>query len=338
MPAFYEDTTPSIETAGTFLPNTAAAFFFSFPDINGDLFDPSDISVYIYDPSSTLVVDGAKTEKLEKGRYAYEWAIPADATKGTYRMDVTYVTSSLSGDVSETFSETFVVTDATSNYLDSQVLAARAMLESFIGKTQAIPVFNETGRMNGQRTQLEFTFPRWNQPAGAKVYVNGTRTTLPFDVDYMRGRISFQYPLSQYDHVTADYNFRWFADDELDTFIMQSIQIFNQYPPHSGYLLWTLPQRYGITIIEQAAVFALRRLMMDLMYQEPAKVYGGAERADKIMGQLETLKQNYEQELNKLYEQKKYGPYVGLTRTIVVPEYTLPGGRARWFRYLFKGA
>ena len=42
--------------------------------------------------------------------------------------------------------------------------------------------------------------------------------------------------------------------------------------------------------------------------------------------------------LLKLYEQKKYGPYVGLTKTVTAPEFTLPGGRSRWFRYLFKGA
>ena len=28
--------------------------------------------------------------------------------------------------------------------------------------------------------------------------------------------------------------------------------------------------------------------------------------------------------------------FTGLTRAVVVPEYTLPGGRSRWFRYLFK--
>ena len=45
-----------------------------------------------------------------------------------------------------------------------------------------------------------------------------------------------------------------------------------------------------------------------------------------------------EEDLNKMYEQKKFGPYVGLTRMVVVPEYTLPGGRSRWFRYMFTGS
>lgn len=336
MPAFYEETTPKLESVGNFIPNTSAAFFFSFPDANGDLFDPSDIVVSVYDPDETLLVDSAKTEKLEKGRYVYEWFVPSDAPKGLYRMDVTYTQDDGTQLIETTFSQTFTITDAQMSYLDGQVLAARAMLEAFIGKAQAIPVFNEHGRLDGLRQQAEFSFPRWNQPAGVRVFVNGNRTTLPYTVDYVNGRITFDDPLTPYDRVNANYNFRWFKDDELDNFVAQGIQVFNQFPPHSAYLLWTLPMRYGVTAVQQAAVFAIRRLMFDLAFQEPAKVFGGMDRADKIMSQFETLKQNYEQELKLLYEQKKYGPYAGLTRTIVTPEYTLPGGRSRWFRYLFK--
>ena len=88
----------------------------------------------------------------------------------------------------------------------------------------------------------------------------------------------------------------------------------------------------------QAAIFALRRLIMDLHFQEPAKVFGGMERADKLMGSLDSLKKNMEEELNAWYDQKRKQPYSGLTKTFTVPEFTLPGGRSRWFRYLFKGA
>ena len=77
---------------------------------------------------------------------------------------------------------------------------------------------------------------------------------------------------------------------------------------------------------------------MDLHFQEPAKVFGGMDRADKLMGSFDTLKKNIEEDLNNWYEQKKFGPYLGLTKTYTTPEFTLPGGRSRWFRYLFKGA
>ena len=109
----------------------------------------------------------------------------------------------------------------------------------------------------------------------------------------------------------------------------------NTYPPHSGYNLDTLPDRYFTTVLYGAIKDALRTLMGCLMFQQPAQVFGGTEEAAKAFSNFETLKQNYEKDWDKLVEQKKFGPYPK-TRMVVTPEFTLPGGRSRWFRYLFK--
>jgi len=77
---------------------------------------------------------------------------------------------------------------------------------------------------------------------------------------------------------------------------------------------------------------------MCLQFQQPQQVFGGPEGAQKAFSNLEILKKNYEEEWKLLYEMKKLGPYTNLTRSIVVPSYTLPGGRSRWFRMLFSGA
>ena len=76
---------------------------------------------------------------------------------------------------------------------------------------------------------------------------------------------------------------------------------------------------------------------MCLQFQQPQEVFGGPDAARQAFQNLETLKKNYEGDFNLLLEQKKYGSYVGLTKTVVTPEYTLPGGRSRWFRYLMGG-
>jgi hypothetical protein len=67
--------------------------------------------------------------------------------------------------------------------------------------------------------------------------------------------------------------------------------------------------------------------MLCLQFQQPQKVFGGAEQADKVFGNLESLKKNYEEELKAVYVEKKNQPYVGLTRTIITPSISLPGGR-----------
>jgi hypothetical protein len=48
------------------------------------------------------------------------------------------------------------------------------------------------------------------------------------------------------------------------------------------------------------------------------------------------LKKNYEESFKGFLDAKKLGPYPKSV-AVVTPEYTLPGGRSRWFRYIFSG-
>jgi len=329
---------PQVTTTGSFLAGTTSVFFFTFSDINGEIFDPSNIDISIYDSDDTLVESGEAADRIESGKYAFGWEIPSDQDSGIYTLRVDYTLDQLDGSSDEFFTESFVVGESDVNVLNPTVIAYRSFVESLIGYSQRIPVFHEIGRLNKTRTKTAFSFPRWNQPAKAEVFINGEEKTTGFDIDFLKGEIYFSNALSRIDEVTASYNFRWFKDEEIDSFLAESVEFFNQYPPHSAYSLTSIPQRYAVTVSHQAAVFCLRRLIMDLCFQEPAKVFGGMDRADKLTQSLDSLKKNMEEDLNKLYEQKKYLPYVGLTKTVTVPEFTLPGGRSRWFRYLFKGA
>ena len=110
---------------------------------------------------------------------------------------------------------------------------------------------------------------------------------------------------------------------------------FNSFPPVQYYTLENVPAIHMPTILYGAAKDALRQMMMCLQFQEPQQVFGGAEQAQQVFGNIETLKQNYEKDWDRLTEVKKYGRYPR-SAVLVVPEYTLPGGRSRWFRYLFK--
>ncbi len=332
---------PQVNTKGSFLAGTTGLFFLTFSDINGGLFDPSDIDLIIIDRDGATVETIESVDRLELGEYVGEWEIPITQDPGLYTLRVDYVLDLVAGSEVEFFTETFVVLEEDANVIDPVVIIYRKILETYIGFTQRVPVFHEIGRLDEARTCALFSFQRWNQPAGSRVFVNGNLTTTGFTVNFLKGTINFSSILSAYDEVQASYTFRWFTDDELDAFVAQAVDVFNQYPPHTNFNVSTLEANYaraGVTVAHQASVFALRRIILDLIVQEPAKVFGGMDRADKLMGSLNSLKQNYEEQLTKWYEQKAKGPYVGLTKTVTVPEFTLPGGRSRWFRYLFKGA
>ncbi len=323
-----------------FLAGTPAVFMFTFSDIAGDLFDPSDIDIIITEPDGTEAKTADSIDRVYLGEYAFRWDIPTTATIGAYTIEVIFVTETSSGPSTSSFSEKFIVGEVEGDSIwNVNRTNMRRFLELLISQTQKIPMFNEIGRLNKARTIAKFSFPRWNQVAGVDVYLGGSPKETGFTVDYVKGRIEFDNPLSFYDEVTADFNFRWFSDGELDEFLEQGINMVNIWPPVTSYSIVNIHTAaiWGIAAEYSAAVNVLRAWMMNIQFQEPAKIFGGLERRNEVFQHLNELKKNYEEDLYKMLEQKKYGPYEGLTKTYTTPEFTLPGGRSRWFRYLFKG-
>ena len=215
-----------------------------------------------------------------------------------------------------------------------RIIAFREALSKHIHAIQNIPDYYEQSKKTRNNKIFEFTFPRWNQSAGVKVYRNGQIINDGFEIDYLRGRVVFNHALLKQDIVNVDYNFRWFSDDDLDRFLDNALEVMNSYPPSSAYGLYNVPDRHIPVILYGAAKDALRTLMMELMTQEPSQVFGGGEKAERTFQMMETLKKNYEADWKEILGQKKFGPYPHSV-AISTPEYTLPGGRSRWFRYMF---
>jgi len=334
--------TPEATGMGYFMGGTEATIFFHFPDLDGNMYDPSDMNVTVKDPSSTTVHTSTALEKLDLGEYAFIWSIPATADTGTYTLTLEYTAETASGPVTTTHTEQFVVTET---YGNSHVTAAnrrllwiRGFLESLVGEVMRIPVQDEQIRLDQERRVGTLSFPRWNQPAGANIYVNGELRDDGYDINWHEGTVTFDNPLASFDYATADYNFRWISNKEIEEFVIQGIQEVNIWPPQSNYNFMNIPDQWIVAADYAAARNIIRRLMMDLLFQEPEKVFGGPKRASEKFGHLDSLKKNYEESFKMMVENKKYQSYVGLTATFTVPVYTLPGGRSRYFRYMFKGA
>lgn len=319
---------------GTFIQGQRTTLFLKVTSIEGLPINPDNISIAIYDSSNNLV-DSGTPDKVADGYYAYDWNVTTTAVVGKYSVVWSYIIDSTS---SQEYQEVVVAdSGANSDFYKGRVLEFRNALESYIFCAQSIPVYFEQSKITEDGRTFYFTFPRWNQTAGVNIYRNKTLITSGVEVNYFKGYVRFDLLQSDYDSINADYNFKWFSDLDLDTFLSNAVQAMNSFPPHSAYTLVSLPDRYIPAVLYKASTDALRKLMLCLQFQEPQQVFGGSEKSQQAFSNLETLKKNYEEEWKLLFEQKKYGPYVGLTRSIVVPEFTLPGGRSRWFRYLFKG-
>jgi hypothetical protein len=331
------DITSITEYKGEFKQGTTANLYLKIVQLSGQAVDPYNIVCTVSGPeeeSSGSEVSSGIPFKADEGFYIYSWNIETDQNVGTYLIDWEYTVDE------ETLHEyqSIVVTDgeiAAPYFYTETWKAYRTALEHHIVCAQSIPVYYEQARPSYDKGTFKFTFSNWNTSAGARVYRNEQLVSSGIKIDYYNGKIIFDDALLPQDQVNVDYNFRWFSDDDLNRFLLNSLQTVNSYPPHSGYTLQSLPSRYTPAVLYGAAKDALRQLMMCLNFQQPAQVFGGTEEAQKAMSNFETLKQNYNSDWEKLLEQKKYGPYPS-TRLISVPEYTLPGGRSRWFRYLFK--
>jgi len=318
---------------GNFKQGSIADLLIKITDFDGTPVDPSSITCSIYGPvespstDNETIVDASLPFQIASGYYVYSWDIDSAQTLGTYNATWTYVVD----DETQTELQSVVVVDSQTNagpssFYTERLIAFREALEYHISCAQAIPVYFEQAKASRDNTTFKFTFDSWNQSSGVRIYKNSVIINSDAEVDYFKGAVTFDTQLLPQETVNADYNFRWFSEEQLTRFLVNSLNTVNTYAPHTGYNLDTIPDRFTPALLYGAAKDALRQLMLCINFQQPAQVFGGTENAQKAFSNFETLKQNYEKDWEKLLEQKKLGPYPK-TRLVVTPEYTLPGGR-----------
>lgn len=324
--------------SGKFAQGTFATLMLKVTNFDGNPVDVEDIYIEIYNEEAGTIVtlDNNIPEHVDKGFYVIDWLIPVDQTEGEHRVIWHYKVD----DIQKAEIQNIIISEKSADtdavWYSGREREFKIALEHYLACSQSIPVYFEQARPSRDSKVYHFSFKNWNQSPGIRIYRNDLIVNSGVEVDYFEGTVTFDTALLPQETVFADYNFKWFSDDQLLRSLLTALQIVNTYPPHSGYLLSDIPERFSPALLYGAASDALRQLMMCINHQQPAQVFGGIENAQKAFSNFETLKQNYEKDWEKLLEQKKLGPYPK-TRLVVTPEYTLPGGRSRWFRYLFKG-
>jgi len=318
--------------AGNFEQDEQSIMFMKTSRLDGMPVYADNLSVTITNSDGDVIDEGVP-KIIKPGYYAYSWEpISTTTPSGQYLATWLY---NVDG-IPTTFVQNLAVVEKTDTKVYDKVYPEQvAVLESYIESAQCIPVLYEQARPSSDNKTFYFSFPRWNQGAGTKVYLNTQPVTQGIRVDFFKGTITFEKALTSYDVVNCDYNFRWFSDSDLAMFLTQAVGVFNTYPPHSRYTVKSINDKWIPGIVYRAATDALRKLLFSLQFQQPQQVFGGSELAKNAFSGFESLKKNYEEDCKIIFNNKKLGPYVGLTRSIVVPEFTLPGGRSRWFRYLF---
>ncbi len=211
----------------------------------------------------------------------------------------------------------------------------------FLYEAQHIPVYREQGiRLKADNNLTKFGFfcnRTWNDSPAPIIYQNNRILQDGWYTDY-KASVYFNRPRDPEDIIEASYQFRYFTDEELMQFLLMGLYQMNSIPPSSQTYssIGSAPFVWKACILLYAAIQGLRRLVFGLNFQEKSLIFG--EDWAIIQQKIDTLKTMYSEYLEEWKEQAKNAKTLKLPGIgqVVTPEYTLPGGRSRWFRYLYK--
>lgn len=185
-------------------------------------------------------------------------------------------------------------------------------------------------------TVYGFAYENWLRDPKPIVRVNNRITDDGWHADYM-GKVYFDSLMAPEDSIATAYTFSYFSNEELLSFLNMGLRMMNGLPPASEYYnnLSFAPVIWDAGILLYAAILALKRLIFGLSWQEKRIIYGRPEDAQHAAQLYQDLYKSYQETWTEFGKNVKTRKLPGIALG-VTPEYTLPGGRSRWFRYLYK--
>ncbi len=188
-------------------------------------------------------------------------------------------------------------------------------------------------------TVYSLAYQNWNKDWRPITRINNRIVDDGWTVDY-NGRVFFDGLMAPEDSVNMMYRFAYFSDDEILSFLDFGLQMMNSMPPASVTYsnLLTMPIEWNAPVLLYAAILALKRLIFGLNFQEKRVIFTSPEAPDGSKEAIQNFKDlytDYSTLWKEMSENAKTKKLPGMS-LYVTPEYTLPGGRARWFRYMYK--
>ncbi len=309
--------------------------------------------VNLQNPPTVTIVDQNGVDAIETvvstnesyGYYYVDWMVPIDLPVGRYYDRWTF---SFEDDGSEEEVVNYFEVhqkDAIINFSPSIVSSKYSMgMEKlirdlgsyFVYEVQHIPVYAEQAIRTNDPSRFNFAFKNWNSDPKPLVRLNNRLVDSGWYADFY-GNVFFEQPLDTSDVVFGSYNFSYFSKDDLAGFINLGLNAMNAVPPASQVYrsVQNVPTAWKHGILLYASMQALRRLLLGMSLQEVSIIFGDKDTSSAAKEGFRSLYQEYSETWKDMSKDiKKVLPG---TAQISIPEYTLPGGRARWFRYMFVG-
>lgn len=168
-------------------------------------------------------------------------------------------------------------------------------------------------------------------------YPNGLKAIADYN-----GRVFFKdsnnnnVNIQNYDSIYASYWVRLFSNSQLNDALYLALQAINAQPGTSKIpAVGMAPQYYDAALITGATYYLLRSLSVQLKSREFKLLLADPENND-IFNQIKDDARMYKEDFDEFLKKIPLAKYP-TSKTIVTPEYMLPGGRSRFFRAMFKG-
>lgn len=219
---------------------------------------------------------------------------------------------------------------------DTAISLMAGLKTNLIAQATDIPVYWEQAMIVGPN-KLNFAFKNWRKDQPFLLRKNN-QLVESWTPDFNGGAITRRV-IDPEDHYSAYYHFSYFSDEDLLSMLTEGMYIMNATPPASEAYssIASVPFVWRGGLILYAAMQALRKVIFGFNFQERAIIFGEKpEDAQRFIDNCKTLYTDYStlwMEVRK--DIKKKLPAISIN---VTPEYTMPGGRSRWFRYMYKGS
>lgn len=318
----------------TYAQGQTAVITAQFVTITGASIDVPDAEVEIFGDGGTSIYGPVAMTHVLTGFYYHDYAIPNSLPVMTYTIRITGTVAGIPSALTQYLKVVLAgtPTDATLSDKQAELIAA---LEVYIRCAQRIPVLDEPPRVvTPSYDTFQFSWPRWNL-TNAEILKNDVIQTSGYTLDFDTGTLKFSSPVHSTDRIVGSYNFRWFTQVDELRFLNDALGQMNIEPGgFNDMTLNNIPDQFVGILMMGAVKNALKELIFCLQFQQPQTVFGGKEGVKDAISNFTSLKENNEKEfaIDKKQMKKSRLPNV---RIVSTPEFTLPGGRSRWFRYLY---
>lgn len=211
-----------------------------------------------------------------------------------------------------------------------------------------IIINQEEGRLNYAGTVATFTWQNWLTTVEPEVFINDLLSDgSGYTVDYTNGKITFASALSTgrnkvdsndatlyepIDRVNTNYRYSCFTIGQMVSFMDMALKEFNANYPMSNYSITSTHTAAKAAMILGGSYYLYNNILSGFINQQ-FRVQWGEEEWKDLIDVARTMKENTKEVFKNIIESKKH--VLANPQGIIVPEYTLPGGRSRFFSFVF---